>query len=39
VLFSHRNSQESLRLQLPPELHMTHTAPLGLCSMAVVERK
>jgi hypothetical protein len=39
VLFGHRNSQESLRLQLPPELKMTHSAPLGLCSMAVVERR
>jgi 4-amino-4-deoxy-L-arabinose transferase-like glycosyltransferase len=39
VLFGHRNSQESLRLQLPPQLHMTHTAPMGLCSLGIVERK
>ena len=39
VLFSHRHSCELLKNALPENLHMTYTGPLGLCSMAVVERK
>jgi 4-amino-4-deoxy-L-arabinose transferase-like glycosyltransferase len=39
VLFSHRHSLEQLRNALPPGLEMTHTGPLGLCSLAVVEQK
>lgn len=38
VLFGHRNSPETLRLNLPPHLRMTHRQPIGVCEMAVVER-
>ncbi len=39
VLFSHRHSCEQLRNLLPPHMEMTKTAPLGLCSMGIVEKK
>lgn len=39
VLFGHRNSPETLTLHLPPELRIVELAPLGLCQMAVVEKK
>jgi 4-amino-4-deoxy-L-arabinose transferase-like glycosyltransferase len=39
VLFSHRHSLEQLRQVLPPELNLVKSAPLGLCAMAVVERR
>lgn len=39
VLFGHRNSLETLRLRLPPHLHVTRAAPMGLCDMAVIERR
>jgi hypothetical protein len=38
VLFSHRHSLKQLREVLPPHLRLARTAPLGLCSMAVVCR-
>ncbi len=37
VLFAHRNSLDTLRRQLPPQLHLTAARPLGLCAMAVIE--
>jgi 4-amino-4-deoxy-L-arabinose transferase-like glycosyltransferase len=39
VLFSHRHSLEQLTQVLPRELRVVKSAPLGLCSMAVVERR
>jgi len=39
VWFSQISCQESLRRLLPADLEMTHTARLGLCAMAVIERK
>lgn len=39
VLFSHRHSSELLRSRLPSHLVMTRRAPLGLCDMAVIERR
>src|SRR5262249_14471052 len=38
VLFAHRNSPETLRRNLPPELKIVEMAPLGLCQMGLVER-
>lgn len=38
VLFAHRNSAETLRRNLPPELRLVHTAPLGLCQIGVVDQ-
>ena len=38
LLFSHRHSIDTLRQLLPPHLHMTQTAPLGPCEMAIIER-
>ena len=38
LLFSHRHSIDTLRELLPPHLHMTQTAPLGPCEMAIIER-
>jgi 4-amino-4-deoxy-L-arabinose transferase-like glycosyltransferase len=39
VLFAHRNSLGALSHHLPPHLRIVETRPLGLCDMAVVERK
>ena len=39
VLFGHRNSPETLARHLPPHLRMTERRTLGLCEMAVVERR
>ena len=39
VLFSHRHSLVQLTQVLPPELGVVQTRPLGLCAMAVVEKK
>jgi hypothetical protein len=39
ILFGHRNSPETLKQHLPPHLRMTERKPLGLCEMAVIERK
>jgi 4-amino-4-deoxy-L-arabinose transferase-like glycosyltransferase len=39
VLFSHRHSLEQLTQVLPPELVVVQSSALGLCSMAVVERR
>jgi 4-amino-4-deoxy-L-arabinose transferase-like glycosyltransferase len=39
VLFAHRNSLGTLRHHLPPHLEISADRPLGLCAMAVVERK
>ncbi len=38
VLFSHRHSRKLLQDALPPGLRLVKPAPLGLCSMAVVEK-
>jgi 4-amino-4-deoxy-L-arabinose transferase-like glycosyltransferase len=38
VLLSHRHSLEQLRKTLPPRLHVTRSAPLGLCEAALVEK-
>jgi hypothetical protein len=38
VLFGHRNSPETLKLHLPPQLRMVNRHPLGVCEMAVIER-
>jgi 4-amino-4-deoxy-L-arabinose transferase-like glycosyltransferase len=39
VLFAHRNSLGTLRHHLPQHLHIVEDRPLGLCAMAIVERK
>jgi hypothetical protein len=39
VLFSHRHSLAQLTQILPPELGIVQSRPLGLCAMAVVQRK
>ncbi len=39
VLFAHRNSLDTLRHNLPPHLKIAEERPLGLCAIAVVERK
>jgi 4-amino-4-deoxy-L-arabinose transferase-like glycosyltransferase len=39
VLFSHRHSLAQLVQVLPPELIVVQSHPLGLCAMAVVQRK
>jgi 4-amino-4-deoxy-L-arabinose transferase-like glycosyltransferase len=39
VLFSHRHSLAQLTQVLPPELRVVSSRPLGLCALAVVERK
>jgi len=39
VLFAHRNSLDTLRHHLPPHLQIAEERPLGLCDMAVVERR
>jgi len=39
VLFSHRHSLAQLTQVLPPELGIVQSSPLGLCDMAVVQRK
>jgi hypothetical protein len=39
VLFGHRNSLATLRHFLPPHLRVTRAAPMGLCDMALIERK
>lgn len=39
VLFAHRNSLETLRHHLPPHLRIAEERPLGLCAMALVERR
>lgn len=39
VLFAHRNSLGTLRHHLPPHLTISEDRKLGLCAMAVVERK
>jgi hypothetical protein len=39
ILFSHRHSLEQLTQVLPPDLKVVMSAPLGLCSMALVERR
>lgn len=38
ILFAHRTALERLRTLLPPELRVTRTTRLGLCSMAQIER-
>jgi hypothetical protein len=39
ILFGHRNSLTTLRRFLPPHLDVTQAAPMGLCDMALIERK
>lgn len=39
VLFSHRHSFQQLREVLPAELVIATSGPLGLCDLAVVERR
>jgi 4-amino-4-deoxy-L-arabinose transferase-like glycosyltransferase len=39
VLFSHRHSLQGLSGMLPPALRVSWAAPLGLCDMAVIERR
>ena len=39
VLFGHRNSLQSLKQLLPPHMHVVETAPMGLCDLAVIERR
>lgn len=39
VLFGHRNSLNTLETRLPPHLHVTAAHEMGLCDMAVVERR
>ncbi|MBM4070577.1 MAG: phospholipid carrier-dependent glycosyltransferase [Planctomycetes bacterium] len=39
VLFSHRHSLQQLREVLPAELVIATSGPLGLCDLAVVERR
>ena len=39
VLFGHRSSRKTLQENLPPHLRMLEPRTLGLCEMAVVERK
>ena len=39
LLFAHRHSLQIIRDHLPPHLRMALTGQLGLCDMAVVERK
>jgi 4-amino-4-deoxy-L-arabinose transferase-like glycosyltransferase len=36
VLFAHRNSLDTLRRNLPPNLRVAEERPLGLCAMAVI---
>jgi hypothetical protein len=39
ILFSHRHSLELVRTNLPATMRIAHEAPLGLCDLAVVERR
>lgn len=39
VLFGHRNSRGALEHHLPPHLRLRDVRPLGLCEMAIVERR
>jgi 4-amino-4-deoxy-L-arabinose transferase-like glycosyltransferase len=39
VLFAHRHSLKQLEEVLPAGLCVTHTGPLGLCDLAVVQRR
>jgi 4-amino-4-deoxy-L-arabinose transferase-like glycosyltransferase len=39
VLFAHRHSLKIVSEYLPPHLRLTTSRPLGLCDMAVVERR
>lgn len=39
VLFAHRNSLGTLRHHLPPHLRIAEDRKMGLCAMAIVERK
>jgi hypothetical protein len=39
VLFSHRHSLLQLREVLPPQLVISSSGPLGLCDLAVIQRK
>ena len=39
VLFSHRHSLELVRTNLPPTMRIVHESPLGLCDLALIERR